>query len=73
MKIVNFTEPFLHTIIYDYLSDIEVERIIAEVSTLRSTFNPLDLLDPKDTHHKDLITSGNTTTFNIDQIFTYLS
>jgi Rps23 Pro-64 3,4-dihydroxylase Tpa1-like proline 4-hydroxylase len=69
MKIVNITEPFLHTIIYDYFSDVEVNSIIKEANTIYHSFNPLDLLDSKDEHHKSLITVGHTATFGIDQLY----
>lgn len=69
MKIVNFTEPFHHTIIYDYFSEVEVDSIISEANTLYRTLDPLDLLKPGDEHHKNLITKGSTTSFNIDLIY----
>jgi hypothetical protein len=69
MKIVNLTEPFLHTIIYDYFSDVEIDSILNEVNTLRRTFTPLDLLDPNDDHHKSLITTSHTDSFNIDTLY----
>jgi hypothetical protein len=69
MKIVNFTEPFSHTIIYDYFSEVEIEGILNEIDMLCSTFNPVDLLEPDDHHHKSLITKSHTASFNIDKLY----
>lgn len=69
MKVVTLLHPFPHTIIYDYLSSIEVENIIKEKNYLLQTFNALDLLSPGDEHHRDLIINCKTDTYNLDDIY----
>ena len=70
MKFEYLNIPFPHTIIHNYFSEEEVENIIAEKNDIITNVNPLDLISENDFHHKNLINSNKTLTFDLDRLYT---
>ena len=69
MKFEYLNIPFPHTIIHNYFSDEEVENIITEKNDIITNVNPLDLISDNDLHHKNLINSNKTLTFDLDRLY----
>ena len=69
MNIVHKSEPFDHTIIYNYYSEEEVSNIFLEKKRLAENCNPLDFVGSSDYHHQQLIKNSNTNSFDLDKIF----
>ena len=70
MKFEYLNIPFPHTIIHNYFSQEEVENIITEKNDIIINVNPLDLISENDFHHKNLINSNKTLTFDLDRLYT---
>jgi hypothetical protein len=69
MNIQHKSEPFDHTIIYNYYSEAEVNNIFFEKKKLIETCNPLDFIGSNDYHHQQLIKNSKTNSFDLDKIF----
>ena len=54
MKIINKIEPFCHTIIYDYFSEMEIKEMLIEKDNIIDSHNASMLIDKTDKHHLDL-------------------
>lgn len=67
MIIQNLKYPFYHTIIYNYFTSTEYEKVFAECEYLTKNIGDENLLD--DEHHTKLFKVGKTKSFMLDLIY----
>jgi len=68
MNIQNLSHPFYHTIIYNYFTDDEINKIQVEFDTLNKSLDKLPQLKD-DVHHQQLKDQFNTRTIYLDGVY----